>query len=489
MKRPLVELVPLLVGFVCVAAACGGSGGGPLRDAAPDTRSSDGPATDVGGTSDGPAGSDVPAGDAPAGSDGSGGMEGGAGDVTVDPDAVMVDCMGKPDGTDCGGGSICVANMCVSSRCGDGFRDPATSEDCEDGNTMAGDGCFNCRFECKADTDCEDGNACNGAETCDKSMAGKQLCKAGTAPAAGAACTVEGGAGVCAAGTCVKAGCGNGTVEAGEQCDDMNADDADGCTRTCKFTCSADADCSDGNMCTGVETCNTTNHRCNAGTAVTCMAATGSCAAAGTCLPRTGACRYADGDGDGRACNMDCNDADPAVFPGGFECRDGKDNDCNAATLDATAPGCECYLDLDRDGYAVNVNNAIASPGSCPAGYTRLRPEGMANIDCAGRVASAHPGQMDFFPKGYCTLGLVTICGAISFDYNCDTMETPFDATPAAPTCVGVTRSALVCQARSGWVGAVPTCGMPGTYRQCSWSPATGACSGTDIPGRTQECH
>jgi cysteine-rich repeat protein len=482
MKRPLVDLVPVLFGFVMVAA-CGGSNGG-VKDGATDTGSKDSPVSDSSGTSDGPGGG----GDTGGGTDAGGGSDGTGGDVTIDPDAiVMIDCTGKANGTDCGGGSICVGETCVSSRCGDGYRDPATGEDCEDGNAMSGDGCFNCRFECKVDMDCSDANTCNGAETCDKSMAGKQMCTAGTPPAAGSACQVEGGAGVCASGTCVKAGCGNGVMDAGEQCDDMNADDNDGCTRACKFTCATDMECSDGNMCTGVETCNTTTHRCNPGTAVTCAAA-GSCAAAGTCAPATGMCSYPDLDKDGRACNTDCNDTDPAMVPGGFECKDGKDNDCNAATADATAPGCECYVDGDRDGYAVNVTGAIAAPATCPVGYTRRKPEGMPNIDCAGRVASANPAQTDFFPTSYCNLPLGTGClGGRSFDYNCDTMETPFDSTVAAATCVGAVRAPILCLIRSGWVGTVPACGMPGTYRQCTYS--AGACSGTDIPNRTQECH
>lgn len=52
----------------------------------------------------------------------------------------------------------------------------------------------------------------------------------------GADCsTDEIGAGVCFAGVCVqKAACGNGAIETGETCDDMNLDDLDGC-RDCQL--------------------------------------------------------------------------------------------------------------------------------------------------------------------------------------------------------------------------------------------------------------
>ena len=263
----------------------------------------------------------------------------------------------------------------------------------------------------------------------------------------------------------------------------MNADDADGCTKMCQFTCKADADCSDGNKCTGVETCNTTMHRCSPGTPVTCMGM--NCT--GTCAPATGLCGYADVDKDGKTCATDCNDADPAVFPGGFECKDGKDNDCSAASADATAPTCECYVDSDKDGYAYNATGAVSSAGSCPDKYTRRKPVDTASTDCAPGIFSVNPGQSSYFPTAYCRFLYMGNCISSSFDYNCSTMEEQFDATTAAPTCVGNTPYRAICLNRSGWVGSVPKCGDKGTYRKCSWSIG-GACTGTDTAMTPQAC-
>src|SRR5262249_7975789 len=45
-------------------------------------------------------------------------------------------------------------------------------------------------------------------------------------------------------------GCGDGTLDAGEQCDDGNAIDGDGCSADCRLECRAAADCDDADPCT-----------------------------------------------------------------------------------------------------------------------------------------------------------------------------------------------------------------------------------------------
>ena len=63
-----------------------------------------------------------------------------------DPEAMTCVEEPMPDGTPCGEMStnICVAGTCVVPRCGDGYREPASSprrEGCDDGNNLDGDAC------------------------------------------------------------------------------------------------------------------------------------------------------------------------------------------------------------------------------------------------------------------------------------------------------------------------------------------------------------
>jgi cysteine-rich repeat protein len=106
---------------------------------------------------------------------------------------LSVSCGGKVDlnfvGAPSGSGGTGGTGTMVSATCGDGVIDQG--KECDDGNTVSGDGCS---AECKI----EPGWTCTGEPS-----------------------------------ICSK--CGNGVLEAGEECDDGNTVSHDGCSADCKI--------------------------------------------------------------------------------------------------------------------------------------------------------------------------------------------------------------------------------------------------------------
>jgi cysteine-rich repeat protein len=238
----------------------------------------------------------------------------------TDDSSPIPECTGKPDGTVCGAAtprSVCIKGECLTSICGDSFVDKGGGEDCDDGNTDDGDNCpGDCKAKCKTNAECEDMNACT-IITCDTA---KFVCAAPKPAPKGTPCTpTGGGAGMCNGGLfCSAPNCGNKIVEAGEDCDDQNTNDSDGCRSDCTWTCTSDPDCGDdGDACNGKERCNLTTHTCSTSPPVDCR--DGNACTDDSCNPSTGACThtYRDSDGDGVKCGMgDCHDQNPLVKPG-----------------------------------------------------------------------------------------------------------------------------------------------------------------------------
>lgn len=277
------------------------------------------------------------------------------------------------DGVICGVAQKCNGGRCVDAPtdCGDGLVEKG--EECDDSNGVDGDGCDDCMFSCSSTEparNCRSADPCPGNAQCDDRT---HTCKAGT-PLADLTSCGEGKA--CIGGVCTDHYCGNGAVDTGEECDDGNQTDDDGCERTCKFTCVAtDAarDCHSDNSCIIGGTCDSQTHRCSpsqqkpAGTA---------CAGGGNCV--YGNCLKAVcGDGIVAQNIETCDDGNQVDG-------DGCDRNCKAScTLAATdcvarTPICQtatcaagvCSSTASQEGNvcSTTAGKAVCKAGACTAG-------------------------------------------------------------------------------------------------------------------------
>jgi cysteine-rich repeat protein len=115
----------------------------------------------------------------------------------------------------------CGGNNNATHSCGDGIVNG--TEQCDDGNTLSGDGCSSV---CKTEVGmCGNGTIDVATETCDDgNTTNGDGCSAN--------CQTE-----------TSATCGNGVVESGEGCDDHNTAAGDGCSATCQVEASAAGTC------------------------------------------------------------------------------------------------------------------------------------------------------------------------------------------------------------------------------------------------------
>lgn len=269
---------------------------------------------------------------------------------------------------DDGGESALCNSDCTAAACGDGVVNTTAGEECDDGddNDDAG-ACFS---DCTANT-CGDGILNPGVETCDAGTNNGQpnecntTCTGITAAVcgngiieAGEDCDTSGESATCNA-DCSAVLCGDGILNAsaGEECDDGddNADEA-ACTLSCTI-----ATCGDGYIEAGVEVCddgpsngqpNSCNATCTGPTSATCgnntVEAGEDCddGPAGSATCTTTCTISACGDGirntlageqcdlgannsDTGACTLTCQNArcgDGLIRAGTETCDDGPDN-------------------------------------------------------------------------------------------------------------------------------------------------------------------
>jgi hypothetical protein len=205
-----------------------------------------------------------------------------------------------------------------------------TPVDCEDGLSCTADSCSEAQKKCvhtPVNAACDDGLYCNGVETCSPTGPAPTGCLAGTPPACppdSIACTVD----ACDEATkSCKHTPSNALCPPGQFCVTAQG----GCTTG--TPCSNDAQCQDGNLCNGVETC--TLGICKPGTPVDCNDGIGC--TVDSCNPATGVCAHTPNDAfcnDGLVCNgaETCSAQSGCVAGTPVNCDDGiacTIDDCN----------------------------------------------------------------------------------------------------------------------------------------------------------------
>jgi fibro-slime domain-containing protein len=194
-------------------------------------------------------------------------------DVPRSADANPTSCM-EIDGS----------TFCVSTSCGNGILEG--TEGCDDGNTVAGEGCTSdCKIE--ADWACPTpGSKCISTVVCgDGKVTGKETCDDRNTidnDGCSADCGTIGIGWTCQTpGVRCQPKCGDGLMTGWEECDDANPLAGDGCGETCKVeagsACPKPGEpchktvCGDGKQ-EGAESCDDGNTRPSDGCTVDCRA-------------------------------------------------------------------------------------------------------------------------------------------------------------------------------------------------------------------------
>jgi cysteine-rich repeat protein len=309
--------------------------------------------------------------------------------------------------------------------------------------------------------------------------------------------------------------CGNGVVNPPEECDDGNAASGDGCEPNCRWTCSFDHECIDGDRCNGFEEC-TGEHRCRPGVdaadGISCTLPRGS---AGTC--RSGVCvGFRCGDGfvdpgeecdDANSSNTDdclttCRDArcgDGVAWDGVEPCDDGNTRSSDACLPNCTAASCgDGFIWSGRE----DCDGAPPRPCPTPCGTTGSQ----ACVACRWETACRPPAEgcngrdddcdtrtdedleCDPDDVGACT----TSCGSVGAR-TCSTECLWGPCTMPAETCNGIdddcdTLADQTFECAAGTPGPCPTpCGSTGSRSctaACRWpdtcTPPVETCNGRD---------
>ena len=256
-------------------------------------------------------------------------------------------------------------DTCMAASCGDLFIQ-AGVEDCEDGNSIADDGCeacawvtpstWTCNVNFFADGGCDCGCGFLDADCTDATVGSCQYCaNSGSCSSTSCPGTID----LIDNSTCLVAGiCGDGTFNLGEECDDANLIDGDGCDSNCTTTA-----CGNGVATTG-EGCDDGNAVNGDGCDVNCTV-TGCGNLIITAGENCDDGNIVGGDGCDPACHIEtvCGDN---TLEGYEECEDGNvvDGDgCSAACR--IEPGYQCTSTLPNvcTVFEVLCNDGVDNDG------------------------------------------------------------------------------------------------------------------------------
>ncbi|CAD8190191.1 unnamed protein product [Paramecium pentaurelia] len=141
-----------------------------------------------------------------------------------------------------------IENIC-HPICGDSYIEPSL-EECDDGNQIQYDGCYNCQLEC--DTRCKKCYYGQCKDIClfdeleidgkcfkfiseDKGIINSNDCSKGCQECVQGECLLCWSNYILLRGLCYEIECGNGIIESLEDCDDGNSINNDGCSNDCKI--------------------------------------------------------------------------------------------------------------------------------------------------------------------------------------------------------------------------------------------------------------
>jgi len=187
--------------------------------------------------------------------------------------------------------------------------------------------------------------------------------------------------------------CGNGAVDPGEDCDDGNVLDGDGCETSCRWTCRGDPDCDDGGICNGTEWCDFAWHGCMPGsnlpTGADCddgqfCTAASTCDGAGSCVGAGNPCD------DGIECTRDdCDESADACDNGVHSGTCRIDGACRVAGEASPSDGClVCEPGASTDAWTPAADRSACTDGAglggwCCAGTCRAGAQCCDATDCA----------------------------------------------------------------------------------------------------------